>query len=68
MTLFTFVLLLLSLPQPATATPAPTPKTAMPSTAAIVAGCRVDLLDCSSMALFLLLPSPTDADPQGALY
>ena len=64
MTLLTF--LLLSLPHPATAKPAPTPNTATPSTAAIVAGRRVSLLDCSSM-ICLLLPSWMDADP-GGLY
>jgi hypothetical protein len=58
---------LLSLPQPETAKPAPTPKTAIPSTAAMAAGLRLDLLDSSSM-LNLLLPSWMDADPSGGLY
>ena len=66
MTLLTLSLLL-SLPQPETAKPAPTPKTAIPSAAAMAAGRRVNLLDCSSMVP-LLLPGSIGRRSFGGLY
>jgi hypothetical protein len=67
MALLTLSALLSSLPQPDTAKPAPAPNTAIPSSAAMAAGRRVNLLDSSSM-LFLLLPEWMDADPIDGLY